>query len=135
MTWGTSDDEYGDVRLVANSAQIDSGNSLLLPLDVSDIDGDLNQLESLPLDIAGSNRFYDDPTRDNTGVGSPPVDRGAYESNLATSFWSNPLGGSWSTSTNWNGGVPSSTVRAVFDATAGGTNRAFTVTFPSLQSA
>lgn len=31
--WGTPDDDYGDLRLLPNSPAIDSGNSLLVPLD------------------------------------------------------------------------------------------------------
>jgi T5SS/PEP-CTERM-associated repeat protein len=131
--WGTFDDDYGDLRLSSSSPAIDSGDSFAVPADTYDIDNDGNTTEALPLDLDGQSRFYDDPTRSNTGNGTPPIDRGAYENNLATSFWANPLGGRWDTSSNWNGGTPNSAVRAVFDATA---NAAIVpVTFPSNQSA
>ena len=119
--WGTSDDDYGDLRLSANSPAIDSGDSLAVPSDAFDIDADSNTSEALPLDITGNPRFYDDPSRANTGNGSPPVDRGAFESNLALSNWLGASGSSgngvWGSAANWSGGVPTSTVRASLDAT------------------
>ncbi len=134
QSWGTPDDDYGDLRLSSNSPAIDSGDSLAVPQDTYDIDQDGNTTEALPLDLAGQPRFYDDPTRANTGNGNPPVDRGAYENNLATTTWADPFGGRFDDATNWAGGVPTSTVRAVFDSSIG-LNRAYTVTIPTNQSA
>jgi T5SS/PEP-CTERM-associated repeat protein len=132
--WGTTDDDYGDLRLSSNSPAIDSGDSLAVPADTYDIDNDGNTTEALPLDLAGQPRFYDDPTRSNTGNGNPPVDRGAYENNLATTVWNAPTGGRFDLAANWFGGVPASTVRAIFNSDVG-LNRVYTVTMPTNQSA
>ncbi len=134
QSWGTPDDDYGDLRLSSNSPAIDSGDSLAVPADTYDIDADGNTTEALPLDLAGQPRFYDDPTRSNTGNGNPPVDRGAYENNLATTVWNAPTGGRFDFAANWFGGVPASTVRAIFNGDVG-LNRVYTVTMPTSQSA
>ena len=68
-TWGTSDDDYGDLSLQTSSAAIDSGDSARLPADTDDVDGDDDTTEAIPTDRAGN-------TRD---VGTA-VDMGAYES-------------------------------------------------------
>lgn len=132
--WGTPDDDYGDLRLSSTSPAIDSGDSLVVPPDTYDIDDDGNTTEALPLDLAGQPRFYDDPTRSNTGNGNPPIDRGAYENNLATTIWNAGTGGRFDLASNWFGGVPTSTVRAIFNADVG-LNRVYTVTMPTNQSA
>ena len=67
-TWGTNDDNYGDLQLQAGSDAIDAGSDALLPADILDIDGDGNTAEDIPLDLAGERRV-DDGT----------VDMGAYE--------------------------------------------------------
>ena len=46
----------GDFRLAPGSPCIDRGSTLALPLDVVDLDGDSNLVESLPLDLALSRR-------------------------------------------------------------------------------
>lgn len=73
---GTLDD---DLRLHGASPCIDAGNTTLLPPDLLDLDGDGNVAEPTPLDLAGAARAVDDPGRPNTGVGTPPIDKGAYE--------------------------------------------------------
>jgi hypothetical protein len=75
---GTLDD---NLQVQASSPCIDAGNSNLVPADALDLDGDSNLIERTPFDLAGATRTFDDPARPNTGVGTPPVDMGAYESN------------------------------------------------------
>jgi hypothetical protein len=55
-----------DFRLAAGSPAIDAGDTTALPPDVQQ-------------DLDGLQRFVDDPDTPDTGVGSPPVDMGAYE--------------------------------------------------------
>ncbi|MCC6321098.1 MAG: hypothetical protein IT438_06630 [Phycisphaerales bacterium] len=66
-TWGTDDDQYGDLQLLAGSPDIDAGDS---PAALS-----------LPLDLPGQNRNQDDPATPNTGLSAWAlnVDMGAYE--------------------------------------------------------
>ncbi len=67
--WGTSDDDYGDLRLRDDSPCIDAGNNAAVPGGVT-------------TDLAGENRFYDTPVSD-TGSGTAPiVDMGAYEAHF-----------------------------------------------------
>lgn len=72
--WGTEDDDYGDLRLVAGNPAIDFGLTDYLPPDTFDLDGDGNTTEPLPLDLAGEPRVQ--------GSG---VDLGAYEGSLPVS--------------------------------------------------
>jgi hypothetical protein len=67
-TWGTEDDDYGDLRVQAGSPALDYGLTSLLPADTWDIDGDGDRTEVLPLDVAGGRRVW-----------GPEVDVGAYE--------------------------------------------------------
>jgi hypothetical protein len=67
-TWGTADDDYGDLRLLATSAGINAGDNELLPEDTWDLDGDGNVSETIPIDMAGHPR-----------IGDSVVDIGAYE--------------------------------------------------------
>ncbi|MDX1420343.1 MAG: T9SS type A sorting domain-containing protein, partial [Rubricoccaceae bacterium] len=67
-TWGTEDDDYGDLGLSALSPGLDAGLTSLLPPDTWDLDGDGDTAEPLPLDAAGSPR-----------VEGSEVDLGAYE--------------------------------------------------------
>jgi predicted outer membrane repeat protein len=53
-------------RLAPGSPSIDAGNSLLVPAGIT-------------TDRDGSPRFREDPGTPNNGVGSPPVDMGAFE--------------------------------------------------------
>ncbi len=66
-------------RPMAGSPVIDAGNTMLLPTDVFDIDGDGDVSEPIPFDAAGLARAVDDPATPDTGVGSPVVDMGAFE--------------------------------------------------------
>ncbi len=70
-TSGTADD---DLMLASGSPSVDSGNSGFVPLDSTDLDGDGNVSELLPLDLAGAERFVD-----ATNTGAASVDMGAYE--------------------------------------------------------
>jgi hypothetical protein len=64
-TWGTADDDYGDLRLLPNSPCIDAGSNSAVPAGVT-------------TDLAGNPRIFDFP-----GVNDPGaiVDMGAYEAN------------------------------------------------------
>ena len=74
---GTADD---GLRIDAGSPCIDAGDNSAVPADVSDLDGDGDTVEPLPLDVTGCPRFVDDPSTPDTGNGAPPVvDMGAYE--------------------------------------------------------
>jgi hypothetical protein len=85
-TWGTEDDDYGDLRLVAGSPCIDAADATVLPIDGHDLDGDGDVDEAIPVDLDGNARFVDDPDTTDTGVGEPPfVDMGAYEYQGGTS--------------------------------------------------
>jgi len=65
--WGTADDDYGDVRILACSPVADSGNNGAVPAAIT-------------TDLAGNSRFQDIPTAFDTGLGTAPiVDMGAYE--------------------------------------------------------
>jgi VCBS repeat-containing protein len=66
-TWGTEDDDYGDLQVDGSSPAIDAGDNDALPLDIS-------------TDLSGEPRFVDIPSMPDTGNGTPPiVDLGAYE--------------------------------------------------------
>jgi Subtilase family len=56
----------GDLHLAVNSPCVDSGNNTLLPPGTS-------------TDIEGNGRLFDEPAAPNIGIGTPPVDMGAYE--------------------------------------------------------
>jgi hypothetical protein len=65
--WGTSDDDYGDLRLQPTSPCIDAGSNAAIPTGVT-------------TDLAGGPRFMDVLTTPDTGSGTAPiVDMGAYE--------------------------------------------------------
>jgi hypothetical protein len=67
--WGTvSDNDYGDLRLRADSPAINAGDNGAVPADSLDLDGDVDTDEQLPYDIRGSWRI----------VGGT-VDMGAFE--------------------------------------------------------
>jgi predicted outer membrane repeat protein len=62
------------------SPAVDAGNNSLLPLDVTDLDGDGIANEPVPLDLLGQRRRVEVPSAPNSGVGnSPLVDMGACE--------------------------------------------------------
>ena len=77
---GTPDDDW---RVGRGSACIDAGDSGGLPVDTADMDGDEDTSEPLPLDRGGKTRTVDDPVVPDAGLGSPPVDVGAFEWNPA----------------------------------------------------
>jgi hypothetical protein len=67
-SWGTTDDDYGDLRLKYGSPGIDAGNNAA------------PALIGIATDLGGKPRFYDVPGIADTGVGpAPVVDMGAYE--------------------------------------------------------
>ncbi|RLB35562.1 MAG: hypothetical protein DRH12_16575 [Deltaproteobacteria bacterium] len=79
-TWGTADDDYGDLRLQPISPAIDAGDNTAVPADTADLDGDGNTDELIPFCLAGFPRFANVLSRADTGNGSAPiVDMGAYE--------------------------------------------------------
>jgi hypothetical protein len=66
-TWGTEDDDYGELKLEYSSEAIDAGNNDLVVFGVTG-------------DLAYNPRFANVPSVIDTGNGSPPiVDMGAYE--------------------------------------------------------
>jgi len=68
-TWGTEDDDYGDLNLIPTSSMIDAGNN------------NATYLSGVTTDLEGKPRFMDVTTIADTGEGTAPiVDRGAYES-------------------------------------------------------
>ncbi len=70
----------GDLRLTPGSPCIDTGDNGAVPADLTDVDGDADTLEPVPLDLDGNPRFVDDPAALDAGAGEcPVVDMGAYE--------------------------------------------------------
>jgi predicted outer membrane repeat protein len=66
-TWGTADDDYGDLRPQPCSLTTDAGNNSAVPGGTT-------------TDLAGNNRFVDVSGIPDTGPGAAPiVDMGAYE--------------------------------------------------------
>jgi hypothetical protein len=68
--WGTADDDYGDLRLRADSPCIDAGSNAAVPAGIT-------------TDLAGKPRFVDVPGANDPGA---IVDMGAYERQLAVSI-------------------------------------------------
>jgi predicted outer membrane repeat protein len=80
-TVGTLDD---NLRLQLASPAIDAGDNSAVPADSTDLDGDGDTTEPLPLDMAGNPRFIDIADKADTGNGTAPiVDVGAYETVVA----------------------------------------------------
>jgi len=73
-------DDFGDLRLSANSWGIDAGDNNAVPADVFDLDGDGDLDEPVPFDFNGAPRFADDTGIPDVGIGpAPVVDIGAFE--------------------------------------------------------
>lgn len=71
--WGTSDDDYGDLKIKDDSPCIDNGSNAALPTEFT-------------TDLAGNSRFFDNPIAPNAGQGTAPiVDMGAYENHSVLS--------------------------------------------------
>jgi hypothetical protein len=78
--WATNDDSYGYAALSSVSPCIDAGTNLGVPADETDLDGDGEIAEPVPLDSERASRWVDDLTILDTGEGEVPVvDIGAYE--------------------------------------------------------
>ncbi|HYE57982.1 MAG TPA: T9SS type A sorting domain-containing protein, partial [Rhodothermales bacterium] len=54
--WATADDDYGDLESLPGSSAVDLGHAALIPADRLDVDGDGDQTEPLPRDLAGRAR-------------------------------------------------------------------------------
>lgn len=79
-TFGSRDDDFGDLRLAVGSLAIDAGATWLLPPDRLDIDGDEDRTELLPRDLGGHPRVARAGRGDPRGLTEmPAVDMGAYE--------------------------------------------------------
>ncbi len=74
-----------DLRLLPGSPCIDAGDNQAVAADISDLDGDGDTTEPVPLDHDGIARFLDDSCTEDTGQSDPAspelgiVDMGAYE--------------------------------------------------------
>jgi predicted outer membrane repeat protein len=75
--WGTETDDYGDLRLLLTSPCIDAALCASVATDLHDLDDDTNVTESVPFDVQGLPRFFDDPAAPN--VYFCTADLGAYE--------------------------------------------------------
>ena len=73
---GTGDDDF---RLEHGSPCIDAGSNAFILPDLTDMDGDLDVNEPLPLDCCLQSRLIDDPEMVDQGEGQPVVDMGAAE--------------------------------------------------------
>jgi hypothetical protein len=82
--WTTlEDNDYGDLRLLPSSPAVDAGDNTAVPADTTDLDGDGDTTEPVPLDLAGNSRFLDTSGKTDTGNGTAPiVDMGAYEGSV-----------------------------------------------------
>lgn len=80
-----ADPDNGDYQLSPGSPCIDAADNTAVPADISDLDGDADTAEPIPLDLDGSPRFIDDPNTEDTGMPDPKnlklpiVDMGAFE--------------------------------------------------------
>ncbi len=73
-TWGTADDDYGDLHLRTDSPALDSGDAAHLPADLADLDGDGDTAEAVPVDLDG-----------NARVLGTALDLGPYEGGVTVS--------------------------------------------------
>ncbi|UCC30074.1 MAG: hypothetical protein JSU86_17985 [Phycisphaerales bacterium] len=65
---GTGDE---DLSLTPRSPCLDVGDNTAVPADVYDLDGDGDTSEPLPIDLAGLDRFFDDPCSPDLGNPDP----------------------------------------------------------------
>jgi T5SS/PEP-CTERM-associated repeat protein len=108
-TWGTADDDYGNLRLTQGSPALDTGNNSAVPPDSADIDNDGNTTEYIPYDLDGSPRI-----QNNT------VDRGCYEGFRCPTCpddrqWFSPQSGTWGDDSRWSFSLPTFCHFATFD--------------------
>lgn len=86
--WGTTDDDYGDLRLQAGSPAITYGNNGGLPTDAYDLDKDANTAETIPYDLDGNDRVVN--SKVDLGVyeyefiGTPPVSNAGNDQSVNT---------------------------------------------------
>jgi len=73
------DPDNHNFRIGPGSPCIDAGDNTAVPPDTFDLDEDGDIEEPIPFDFDGNPRFVDDPYTQDTGVGYPCVDMGAYE--------------------------------------------------------
>ncbi len=105
----------GDLRLDRFSPCVDAANNAAVPPDASDLDGDGDAKEPLPVDLAGVPRLFDDAGVSDSGAsptGPPLADMGAFERQetrsrprstrreTATRSWSRRAP-TWSSSASW----------------------------------
>jgi predicted outer membrane repeat protein len=69
----------GDFHLQSTSPALDAGDNSAVGADTTDLDGDGDTTEPLPLDLDGNARFIDAPVADSGNGTAPIVDMGAYE--------------------------------------------------------
>lgn len=75
--------DSNDFHLLPASACIDAGDNTAVPPDTLDLDSDGDTAESIPIDLAGNQRFVDQVDVPDTGNGTAPiVDMGAYEAKV-----------------------------------------------------
>jgi hypothetical protein len=82
--WGVgNNDNFGDLRLLPNSACIDAGDGTAVIRDITDFNGNGDTDEPIPWDLKSNPRFSDDPDSVDSGIpvelGQPVIDIGAYE--------------------------------------------------------
>ncbi len=82
--WGVGgNDDFGNLHLQSLSPAVDAGDNDALPADVTDLDGDGDITEALPVDLDDGPRILEDLLVADVGnagaLGTPIVDLGAYE--------------------------------------------------------
>ena len=68
-----ANDDYGNLRLLRDSACIDAGDNTAVPEDMTDLDGDGHTSEPTPFDLNSFSRFIDDICTTDTGNGTAPI--------------------------------------------------------------
>ncbi len=126
--WGTTDDNYGDLRLALGSPATESGDRSIYTVanglnDEYDLDGDLITTEALPFDLAGLDRFFDHPSVLPHDKDNPPIDRGCYENQFCPTCpdprqWTGAVDSNFANHGNWRLSAPGTPHDAVFDLNA-----------------